>query len=212
MVKKLLFYSGFSLFVLAFILLPSSGSAKDGDFSFHAWGQISPFISGEAGRGSGAPDYNDVFNTGIGGGVGFSWRLYDRLSLLAGIGYEQHRGKKYEGISFDDLNVVPLYLGGKFHFTPKSSRWNPYLKVDLGAAHLSSVDISYESLKGRYWDSSWVFLFEAGGGLEYRFGRWGIGLEVLPRYLGKPDSTLGYPSKADGSWTIPVKLGLGFYF
>jgi hypothetical protein len=86
------------------------------------------------------------------------------------------------------------------------------VKVDIGGAHLSPVDISFEGLEGRYWDSSWVFLVEAGGGLEYRFGRWGIGLEVLPRYLGKPDSALGYPSKAERSWTIPVKLGLGFYF
>ena len=91
MVKKLLFYSRCFLFVLAFILLPSSGFAKDSDFSFHAWGQISPFISGEAGRGSGAPDYNDVFNTGIGGGIEFSWRFSNRFSLLGGIGYENYR-------------------------------------------------------------------------------------------------------------------------
>ena len=212
MVNKLLFYSKFFLFVLAFILLPSSGFAKDGDFSFHAWGQISPFVSGEAGRGSGAPDYNDVFNTGIGGGVELSWRLYDRLSLLAGIGYENYDGKTYQDISFDDLKVIPLYLGGKFHILPRDSRWNPYLKVDIGAAHLSSVDISFMTLEGRYWDSSWVFLFDIGGGLEYRFGRWGVGLEVLPRYLGKPDSALGYPSDAKASWTIPIRLGVSYHF
>ena len=212
MVIKLLLYSRFFLFVLAFMLLPSSGSAEDGDFSFHAWGQISPFISGEAGEGSGAPAYNDAFDTGIGGGVEPSWRLHDRLSLLAGIGYEHHEGRTYEGISFDDLNIVPIYLGGKFHFIPKKSRWNPYLKLDLGAAHLSSVDISYQSLSGRYWNASWVFLFDIGGGLEYRFGRWGIALEVLTRYLGEPDSAPGYPSKAEGSWSIPVNLGLSYYF
>jgi len=212
MVKKSFYYLGFCLFVLAFMLLPSSGSAKDDDFSFHLRGQISPFISGEAGSGSGAPDYRDAFDTGIGGGVEFSWRFCNRFSLLGGVGYENYNGKTHQDISFDDLKVIPLYLGGKSHILPKDSRWNPYLKVDLGAAHLSSLDISYESLKGRYWDSSWVFLVEAGGGLEYRFGRWGIGLEVLPRYLGKPHSALGYPSKAERSWTIPVKLGLGFYF
>jgi len=202
------------VFVLSLYLFvfPCRSLAENQDVSLHLWGQISPFISGEAGRGSGAPDYNDVFKTGIGGGVELSWRFSNRFSLLGGTGYENYDGKTHQDISFDDLKVIPLYLGGKFHFTPKNSCWNPYLKVDLGAAHLSSVDISYESLKGRYWDSSWVFLFEVGGGLEYRFGRWGIGLEVLPRYLGKPHSALGYPSKAEEAWTVPVKLGLSFYF
>ena len=212
MVNKLLFYPKFFLFVLALVLLPIRGSAEDGTFSFHAWGQISPFISGEAGRGSGAPDYKDAFGTGIGGALELSWRFCNYFSLLGGIGYENYDGKTHQGISFDDLQVIPLYLGGKFHFLSKDSRWNPYVKVDIGGAHLSSVDISFEGLQGRYWDSSWVFLFEVGGGVEYRFNRWGIGLEVLPRYLSKPDSALGDPSKAEGSWTIPVKLGLSFYF
>ena len=212
MVNKLLFYSKFFLFVMAFILLPSSGSAKDGDFSFHAWGQMSPFIHGEAGTGPGAPDYRDTFHSGIGGGIELSWRFSNRFSLLGGIGYENYDGKTYQGISFDDLKVIPLYLGGKFHFLPKDSRWNPYVKMDIGGAHLSSVDISFQTLEGRYWDSSWVFFFEVGGGLEYRFKRWGIGLEVLPRYLGKPDSVLGRPSDAKGSWTIPVRLGVSYHF
>lgn len=210
--KEKIHLCGLLALSLFFFLLPCQSLAESQDISLRFWGQILPFISGEAGRGPGAPDYRDVFNSGIGGGMEFSWRFSNRFSLLGGIGYERYNGKTYQDISFDDLKVIPLYLGGKFHFLPKDSRWNPYLKVDLGAAYLSSVDISYESLKEKYWDSSWVFLFEAGGGLEYRFGRWGIGLEVLPRYLGKPYSALGYPSKADEAWTVPVKLGLSFYF
>ena len=86
------------------------------------------------------------------------------------------------------------------------------MKLDIGGAHLSSVDVSFEGSEGRYWDSSWVFLFDIGGGIEYRFKKWGIGLEVLPRYLGKPDSALGNPSDAKGSWTIPVRLGVSYHF
>ena len=212
MVKKSFYYLGFFLFVLALILLPIRGSAEDGTFSFHAWGQISPFISGEAGRGPGAPDYRDAFDSGIGGGMEFSWRFSNRLSLLGGIGYENHDGKTHQDISFDDLKVIPLYLGGKFHILPKDSRWNPYIKMDVGTAYLSSVDISFQSLEGRYWDTSWVFLFEVGGGLEYRLKKWGIGLEILPRYLGKPDSALRRPSDAKGSWTIPIRLGVSYHF
>ena len=212
MVRRSFYYLGFFLFVLALILLPIRGSAEDGTFSFHAWGQISPFISGEAGSGSGAPDYNDVFKTGIGGGIELSWRFSNRFSLLGGIGYEHYNGKTYQDISFNDLKVIPLYFGGKFHILPKDSRWNPYVKMDVGGAHLSSVDISFEGFKGRYWDSSWVFLFDIGGGVEYRFKKWGIGLEVLPRYLGNPDSALGRPSDAKSSWTIPIRLGVSYHF
>ena len=202
------------VFVLSLYLFvfPCRSLAENQDVSLHLWGRISPFISGEAGSGSGAPDYHDVLDTGIGGGIEFSWRFCNRFSLLGGMGYENYNGKKHEDISFDDLKVIPLYFGGKFHILPKDSRWNPYLKVDIGGAHFPSVSISFMTLEGRYWDSSWVFLFEVGGGLEYRFKKWGIGLEVLPRYLGKSDSALGKPSDAKGSWTIPIRLGVSYHF
>lgn len=212
MANKLLFYSKFFLFVLALILLPIRGSADDGTFSIHAWGQTSPFISGEAGSGPGTPDYVDAFGTGIGVGMELSWRFSNRFSLLGGIGYENYDGKTHQDISFEDLKVIPLYLGGKFHILPKDSPWNPYVKMDMGAAYLSSVHISFQSLEGKYWDSSWVFLFEVGGGVEYRFKKWGIGLEVLPRYLGRPDSALGRPSDAKPSWAIPIRLGVSYHF
>ncbi len=210
--REKIYLVGIFVLSLYFILLPSGSLAENQDVSLQIWGQISPFISGEAGRGPGAPDYRDAFDPGIGGGLELSWRFSNRLSLLGGIGYENYDGKTHQDISFDDLKVIPLYLGGKFHVLPKDSRWNPYVKMDVGGAHLSSVDISFMTLKGRYWDSSWVFLFEVGGGVEYRFKKWGIGLEVLPRYLGKPDSALSPPSDAKGSWTIPIRLGVSYHF
>ncbi len=204
--------TGIFLFSLCFFLFPCKSPAENQDISLQLWGQVSPFIHGEAGSGPGAPDYRDAFRTGIGGGMELSWRFSNRFSLLGGIGYENYDGKTHEDISFDALKVIPLYVGGKFHILSKDSRWNPYVKMDIGGAHLSSVDISFMTLEGRYWDSSWVFLFEVGGGLEYRFKQWGIGLEVLPRYLGKPDSALGPPSDAKSSWTIPVRLGVSYHF
>ena len=210
--KEKIYFVGIFALSFYFILFPCRSLAEDQNVSLHIWGQISPFISGEAGSGHGAPDYHDAFGTGIGGGIELSWRFSNRFSLLGGIGYEHYNGKTYQDISFDDLKVIPLYLGGKFHILPKDSRWNPYLKVDIGGAHFPSVSISFMTLEGRYWDSSWVFLFEVGGGIEYRFKKWGISLEVLPRYLGKPDSALGKPSDAKGSWTIPIRLGVSYHF
>jgi hypothetical protein len=202
------------VFLVLFLLLylPVSVFAQEDNVSLRIWVQASPFISGDAGSGAGAPDYDDAFDSGIGVGGELSWRFSDRLSCLAGIGYETFDGESHEGISFDDLEIVPLYLGAKFHFTPDNSRWNPYLRMDIGAAHLSSVDVSYQSLKGEYWDSSWVFLFDAGGGMEYRQGKWGTALEVKLRYMGEPDSALGDPSEADSFWTIPIVFSINYYF
>jgi hypothetical protein len=199
--------------IFVFVLVQSSHyvSAED-DLSLRLWGQVSPFISGEAGSGSGAPDYNDAFDCGIGGGMEISWRFSNRFSFLSGIGYENYDGDSHQGISFDDLEIVPVYLGGKFHIIPGDTRWDPYLRMDMGAAYLSSVDVSYHSLKGEYWDSSWVFLFDAGGGMEYRWKQWGAFLEIRARYLDDPDSAMGHPSEADSSWTLPISFGFSYYF
>lgn len=188
------------------LLVPGLVSAQDDKIALRLWGQASPLISGEAGSATGAPDYNDAFNTGLGAGVEVSWRFTPRLSFLAGIGYEKYCGDSHRGISFDDLEVVPVYIGGKFHIPSGASRWDPYIRMDIGAAHLSSVDVSYRNIKGKYWDSSWVLLVDPGAGVEYRWGSWGASLEVKLRYMGKPDSAMGHPSDAGSSWSVPISL------
>jgi len=55
--------------ILSLLLaVPGSVFAKDDKLALRIWGTISPFISGDAGSGSGAPDYDDAFDCGIGGG------------------------------------------------------------------------------------------------------------------------------------------------
>jgi hypothetical protein len=212
MLQRIPFYLVTACFLFLLLVLPGFASAQDYNFALRLWGEVSPFLSGDAGSGSGAPSYDDAFNTGLGAGVEVSWHFSQRLSFLAGIGYENYDGTSHEEIFFDDLEVVPVYVGGKFHIIPETTRWNPYLRMDIGAAHLSSVDVSYQGLKAKYWDSSWVFLFDAGAGIEYRWDRWGASLEGKFRYMGKPDSAMGSPSDADSSWTVPIVLGINYYF
>jgi hypothetical protein len=212
MAQKTFFCRALLSFFLIFLLIPISVSAEESKASIRLWGQVAPFMSGEAGTGEGAPDYTDAFDTGWGGGGEFAWRFCRWFSGVAGLGYEVFDGSTYQGISFDDLEVVPVYAGGKFHLIPNAAPWDLYLRLDLGAAYLSSVDIRYGALKGRYWDSSWVFLFDAGVGTEYRWGPWGVSLDVKARYLGSPDSALGKPSEADSFWTVPVTMGLNYHF
>jgi hypothetical protein len=205
-------YLVISFVLLLLVLFPLSTYADDGKIGLRLWGEASSFTSGGAGSGAGAPNYDHAFNTGLGIGAEVSWRFTPRFSLLAGIGYENYGGDRHQGISFDNQKVVPVYLGGKFHITGDSRRWNPYLRMDIGAARLSSVDVSYQGLKGKYWDSSWVILFDAGAGIEYRWNKWGTSLEIRARYMGKPDSAMGWPSNADPSWTVPVVFGIDYYF
>jgi len=78
---------------------------------------------------AGARTYDDAFNTGLGAGAELSWRFSDRLSCLAGIGYKNYDGRSHQGISFDDVEIVPVYAGGKFHIIPGDTRWDPYLTL-----------------------------------------------------------------------------------
>jgi hypothetical protein len=211
MVKKIAFLWTITM-VFVSLLLPAAGHAQGGKGALRFWGDVSPFISGDAGSGTGAPEYKDAFDRGIGFGGEFSWRFCRWFSGVGGLGYEVYDGKTYQGVSFDDLKIVPLYAGGKFHIIPDAAPWDLYLRMDLGAAYLSSVDISVGSLSGRYWESSWVFLFDAGVGAEYRWGAWGVSLDVKARYLGSPDSALGKPSEAGSFWTVPIVLGVNYHF
>ena len=79
---------GFPVLVcLAFLFMnPIQAVAAENDFSVRLWGSISPFLTGDAGSGRGAPEYNDLFTTGGGAGGEFSWRLCPYFSWLVGGG------------------------------------------------------------------------------------------------------------------------------
>jgi hypothetical protein len=199
------------LSLVSFIFSAPEIAAKE-KASIRIWGQATPFASGAAGDGEDAPDFNDAFKTGLGGGGEFAWRFCRWFSGVAGLGYEVYDGDTYEEVAFDNLEIVPIYAGGKFHLLQDQPSWDLYLRLDVGVAHLSSVDIRYRDLKGRYWESCWSFLFDIGGGLEYRWGQWGASLEVKARHVDAPDPALGKPSESGSFWTVPVVLGINYHF
>jgi hypothetical protein len=200
--------------LMSVVFLTGSASAEEGKWSVSLAPSVVPFLSGDAGSGLGAPKYSDAFDTGYGITLEVQRSLSPRAGIHGGIGFEKHSGKDYQGVSFGDLDIVPLYVGGRcgFPLTPKVAL---YLNTDLGAAHFSSVDISSEGgfLSGRYWNGSWVFLFNAGAGLEYHTaGPWSASLQTDFRYLGKPESALGTASDAGSSWTLPIRFAVRYSF
>jgi outer membrane scaffolding protein for murein synthesis (MipA/OmpV family) len=200
------------LLLLCGCLATFSAWGSESDYSLRLSASVAPFIGGDAGSGAGAPDYNDAFDAGKGIGAEFGYRLSDRFSVAAGAGYEKYSGDEHDGISFDSLKVIPVYVGAKYHFRPRAALWDVYARADAGAARLQSVDISFGELSEKYWNASWVGLFDVGAGVEYRLEELSLFAEVRARYMGDPDSALKPSSDADASWSLPLSVGVAYRF
>ena len=172
--------------------------------------QLTPLIISDAGSGDNPPQYSDAFDPGWGGSVEITYDLTPQFSLIGGAGIEGYNGQIYNDIEFEQLEIVPIYIGAKYYLFSKLNKWNTYLRADVGAAYFSSVAVSYLESEVTYWNSSWVLLADLGGGIEYRFREVAFFLEVLARHLGAPDAALGYYSEADSILSVPVKLGVAF--
>lgn len=198
------------LMALPFSVVAEENSSSGGKFSLGLSAGFSPILSGDAGKGQNAPDYDDLFKDGCGLALEVEYHVCDYASLVGGIGYEEFSGRAYQGLKFDDLEIVPVYIGSKFHI-PVKYPLKPYLLAHVGAAYFSSVDVSWNSLSANYWDSSWVFLGDVGLGLNYSVNNWNFSGSVKFRYMGAPDNNLK-AADADGSWTVPVYLGVSYSF
>ncbi|MBF0477323.1 MAG: outer membrane beta-barrel protein, partial [Deltaproteobacteria bacterium] len=122
--------------------------------------------------------YKDAFGVGWGVGVEGGYRFAEFFSVQAGIGYEKYVGSTFEGRTFDDLNIIPVYAGGKFHILTNKFLLDPYIRIDLGAARINSVESTYNGLKYKNWNDSWTFLLDAGAGLEVHLEPVGLFVEV----------------------------------
>ncbi|MBF0524889.1 MAG: outer membrane beta-barrel protein, partial [Deltaproteobacteria bacterium] len=153
----------------------------------------------------------DAFKSGWGFNIEAACRIDDLFSTQFGFGWETYAGKTVGRTDFDNLNIVPIYVGGKMHL-PVNRTWDPYFRVDLGAARYSSVDASTFGHKDGFIDPSWGFLADFGPGLEYKMGNIGIFTEVKARYIGGPSSSIGQGFDPDGNWTFPINFGVRAYF
>ena len=198
------------LIALPLSVLAEENCSDKGKFSIGLSAGFSPILSGDAGDGQSAPDYDDLFKVGHGFALEVEYRVCDYASLVGGISYEEFSGRSYQGLKFDDLEIIPVYIGGNFHI-PVDYPVKPYLLVHVGAAYFSSVEVSWNSLSANYWDSSWVFMGDIGLGLNYNVDNWNFSGIVKFRYLGAPDNNLK-AADADASWTIPLYLGVSYSF
>ncbi|MBF0526176.1 MAG: outer membrane beta-barrel protein, partial [Deltaproteobacteria bacterium] len=131
------------MFVAGLIMLsPNISSADDNNFYIGVTGQGAPFLTGNADKQLDTL-YKDAFGVGWGVGVEGGYRFAEFFSVQAGVGYEKYVGSTFEGRTFDDLNIIPVYAGGKFHILTNKFLVDPYIRIDLGAARLNSVESTY---------------------------------------------------------------------
>ncbi len=197
------------LFLISFTAV---ASADESPYSVSLSGGIHPFVSGDAGHENGAPGYSDAFKCGLSMAAEISYHLNPSVSILGGIGYIRHSGDTYQGIEFSNLDIIPMYIGMKYHFRDTARTWTPYLRADMGMARFHSVDIAYLGKETRYWDSSMEWMMDAGIGVEYRMNTMAWFIEAKALYMDSPSSDLPVYSEADPSWSIPVAIGVTFYF
>ena len=201
------------ILVLIGLCMTGNGVFAEGcPFSLRLSGQIIPNLYGDAGDGTNAPAYDDVFDPALGLNIEGDYKLNEKLSLLITIGYESSSGGDYNGISFDDHKIMPVSVGGKYMLSANSTGWIPYLRADLGMARLDSVKISYMGSSMDYWDSSWEPMFDIGAGAEYRKGSYGFFLEIKARHIDSPSSAMGPYSDSQASWDLPLIAGISIHF
>ena len=186
------------------------------------------------------PDVTEIFGVGIGGGAEFGWGMGDNWEGIVGIGYTSYPGgsETYtsdEGdkmtLELEDFRVMPIYIGGRILFSNEPTKGLiPYVRGDLGGAWTDAVEgrvilnprsdlFEAESMKSTWWKSSFRFMWDIGGGLEYRFGVGGVFVEVLSRGFTAPQSGGHFfvndvlVDRNGTVWTpLNVRLGASYYF
>jgi hypothetical protein len=222
-VKKMKRIFLFSVFFIAFLSCLWSEEASDAKskekyrkISLRVNMQYESSLTGKAGSGTNPPGYKDVFRPGLGGGFEIGFSVLPNHQAIIGIEDKTWDGKDFEEVMFSGRKSTVVYASWKMNIlSNRDSSKKPYLRVDIGAASLSTVEITYYTIRNNYWDSSWVPMIRAGVGIELILIDWtaysnGIFLDVKFQYLGKPPSLMSPYSDAGGSWSIPVSIGLSF--
>ena len=208
------FWMMWVVLLLVTMSLGQAALAGDGDASLRFYGQFRLGISGNLYDGVELSSYSELFDNGAGFGAELTYRVLDHWGILLGTGYAINPGQTLSDVSLQDWGTLPVYTGIMYHFDDTNDGFNPYLRFDVGVGHLSSVDFTdVDDEVRRLWGSGWSMLTSFGIGMEYRFSRWGVLLELKGQYLGAPDAnSLSDLQEADGSWTIPLNVGITYSF
>jgi len=206
------FFKGFVLASFAALILTAAPVVAAEPVGISICGAAVPFIGAHAGRGIGAPEYEDAFGTGGGVRLEPYYDFNQQLRGVLGFTIQRWPGDTFSGVEFDDLKLWSLYAGVKYRFLPGSAV-RPYVLADVGYAKLDSVDITIGNTSGTYWKSTDTFLLDFGGGAEFVVTpNFSLFIDIRMQIFGEPDSALEPASDADGGVSVPVSIGLNLTF
>jgi hypothetical protein len=154
---------------LSLVATSASGESGTGGISLSAG--LTPIGGGDAGGVSGAPTYDEAYDTGWTARIEPYYDFHPLIRGQFGVAYNQWGGKTFSGVRFEDLKVMTYYVGVKIRFLP-NSKIRPYVVSNIGAAQISGVSVSLAGLPGQlqYWDSTTTaFLDIGGGGVNFTF-------------------------------------------
>jgi hypothetical protein len=176
---------------------------------------VVPIGSGDAGRGSGSPQFDDVFDTG---GILRIEPYYDFTRMVRGqlgLSAAKWPGTTFDGVMFDDLEMSAFYAGVKVRFLP-GRPIRPYAGANLGFAHYGSVSVTGlhgRGVRSRYWGSTDTGYFDIGGGCEFLVSpKLSFFVDLRVMATGKPESVDPPSSDADGIGSVPFTAGVNFTF
>jgi hypothetical protein len=197
---------------LSLVATSASGESGTGGISLSAG--LTPIGGGDAGGVSGAPTYDEAYDTGWTARIEPYYDFHPLIRGQVGVAYNQWGGKTFSGVRFEDLKVMTYYVGVKIRFLP-NSKIRPYVVSNIGAAQISGVSVSLAGLPGQlqYWDSSTTAFFDIGGGVEFNIApKVSFFLDTRVQATGKPKSAQSPLSDADGIGSIPFTAGVNFTF
>lgn len=179
----------------------------------------SVFLHGDVDSDAPAPEYGDAFGPSFAFRLEADARLAPMWSVHAGAGYERHFGDRAGHADFDDLQLLPSYLGGKIFLPlPQPDRFALYGRADMGWAITMPVDFRTEAPPGErrrveLYDADVVFLFGLGVGASLTLPDQPVtlGLEFGYRLLTGPEVS-GSSSGGEPAGAFGMLLSVGYRF
>jgi len=174
-----------------------------------------------------ARGYGDVYGTAFRSEAQLGYGVSDRVELFLGGAYQKKSADRLQvgdvaGLSlnaqFADYDEIGIEAGMRYFLAPWSSL-KPYVTVMGGARFLEANSPTFTVPAASvtlsdvpFYDSSTVGTVAAGAGLRYDLSRsFGLGVETVARYQGKPDNLVtlsgtGLESinEAGDRWSMPV--------
>jgi len=205
--------------LIAWILLSFgiSSATEKGEVILSGGPVFTPIIGGQISDTEGAPDYSDIFNSGLGLGMDGMFYLASWLRLGAGFSVSVFEGDTYGGLDVSKWWVAPMMVGAQFFpLGSKKKLPKPYVRLDLGMTFYSAVKIDNPTggLEISLFETSTAFAGDVGVGVEYRFsGQWGVFGEARYMMGGHPIGAGDLPIHSpDPVSFLPVRAGLVYEY